>query len=277
MSVTCRARLFALFVRQHDAHARCVVLLLLDTTNYSRYLLCVLHKELKVTDLVRLLTFIETDLHSLFPHTLMTCQRRTQTHESNSSSCRRACSLCRGAVCLLSVALPPDALLFLQRISSALWLQRERSVAQRHRVGAPAEIEADAARFSGTRYHMQASKDLLSAEDVQWIQTALRALKRAYQTQLHVLLLACVMVGVKMLDDWPRGQKIYLEVYPGAISLRDWNLLERAILIVLDFNLWVTPEAFERKSDTQSAIEEASQPEAATNLLIDCVCVFHSC
>ena len=53
-----------------------------DTRNYSRYFLCVLHRELKLTDLVRVLTFIETDLHSMFPHTLMTCQTTNTTrHE----------------------------------------------------------------------------------------------------------------------------------------------------------------------------------------------------
>ena len=171
----------------------------------------------------------------------------------------------------LLIRLFPDALLFLQRISSALWLQRERSVAQRPIFAAPAETESDASRLVSARYHMQASKELLSGEDVQWIQSALRALQRAYQSHLHVLLLVCVMLGVKMMDDWPRSQKIYLDVFPQAISLREWNLLERAVLIVLDFNLWVTPEAFERKSATERS-RSAIASNASTRQADDVFC-----
>jgi hypothetical protein len=117
---------------------------------------------------------------------------------------------CRVAVCLLPLT---DALLCLERVHDALELESLQSrpansqlvsiVQSRFRTNAAGE-RGDSARLH-RRYHEQRVHDsrmsageLLSLNDVSWIERHLFELRRAWRHTLDVLFLTCTMLSVKV-------------------------------------------------------------------------------
>lgn len=64
------------------------------------------------------------------------------------------------------------------------------------------------------------------------------------QNNIHRLFLACVVVSIKMYSDYFYTNNYYAKV--GGISVQELNHLEISLLILLQYDLYVTPETYEQ-------------------------------
>jgi hypothetical protein len=189
-----------------------------DTNEYTRSLVRHIHKHVSLHQMVRLLTFVETELSQVQPHATMTCQRLLNSAAARTCSLQ-SCSLLRelqadALIRLCSLfALPcspaQDAILCLERVHEALVEREARSRGNEARhVSKDARrqgdlhdrpaVESDVLRLRRGHYDARQRDGVLAAEDVTWIMRQLELLRHTFHYKIHVLLLTCVMLATKV-------------------------------------------------------------------------------
>lgn len=87
-----------------------------------------------------------------------------------------------------------------------------------------------------------------SVDPARWLLHRYRLLRAAVDRGLRGLLMVCVMLTTKLLEDVPKPLKLFIDLCP-AITRDHYKALESAVLLVLDFDLVVPQVVVERKRD----------------------------
>lgn len=231
---------------------------------YFRFLVGHMHANLSLAHLIRILTFVETDLYQvqakhIITHATIWLERihaflflRTQ-HASTTKPYYDHTHA--NPFMPVPVSTPADSAHQYQwqrcqhQQHQQLPQQRHPRLQLHHSTSSSNHLRATSSFFQQRR-----NDEILSREDEQWSEAQIKKLEHAINQRMHVLLLTCIILAVKFLDDIPRGVKPFLKVFP-EVNKREYLSLERGILLLLDFDLWIDLDEYEtRLADIQQLL-----------------------